>query len=98
MSRGTTFSGRAGLKAAAWGLTLVAAGFFVWPFVGLVVDPDEPKRLTIFGVSFAAAFMFFVLAQLLWYLVRRETFDMLRSPSTVEGQREIESQEQQEGR
>ena len=51
----TIFNGRTGLKVAAWGVTLVAVGWFVWPFIGLVMDPQEPKLLTIFATSLTTA-------------------------------------------
>jgi len=49
----------------SWVVTAVGVGWFIWPFIGLAVDPDEPKLLRIFGVSFLLALAFLAAGSLI---------------------------------
>lgn len=60
------------LMIVSWVFSIVGVGWFVWPIIGLIVDRDEPKLLTIFGVSWLVALCFLAIGSLLRVLLKRE--------------------------
>jgi len=60
------------LVIVSWVFSIIGVGWFIWPIIGLVMDPNEPKLLTIFGFSWLFSLGFLTIGSLLRLSVRRE--------------------------